>query len=171
MSETGKALKQFAKQENKPWSDAIRDYAERGYSWADVADIIGVPRTNLVAFCQYRKLSFPWMGAKSPVQRARQRRQWYEQDMPGNRYAPVYTVRGFTGTMSEVAEHFGVATGTIHTRMRRYKMSIEEAATAPVKTPAQCGEKGQAALKARGTRSKHWKTEGSLYKNRQEQTV
>jgi len=163
MSKTGDALTALAHREGKPWSHVIRDYAERGYSWADVADILDVPRTNLVVFCQYRGLSFPWMGLKSPIQRARQRQQWYDNGMPGKRYAPTYTVLGFTGTMGEIADHFEVNKNTLHTRTRRYKMSLEEAITQPVMTPAECGQAGQAALKASGNHSKHWKKEGSLY--------
>jgi len=160
---TGEALRRFAKTHQRPWPDIIREYAERGYSWADVADIIGVERNNLAAYCHYRKLSFPWQGQKSGIQRDRQARLWEERGMAGNAHAKRYTVRGFTGTMGEIAEHFGVCRQTIYTRMRRYGMALEQAATRPVMTPAQSGQLGQDALKRRGTRSQFWKHEGALH--------
>lgn len=160
---TGEALRRFAATCQRPWPDIIREYAERGYCWADVAEIFDVKPKNLKAYCRYRNLNFPWQGMKSGIQRDRQARQWEERNMAGNRYAPRYTVLGFTGTKGEIAEHFGININTLNTRLHRYAMSLEDAVTQPVATCQDAGHLGQAELKRRGTRSDFWKYEGALH--------
>lgn len=159
---TYKALRNLAKEHGKPWSELIHEWAEAGYTWADVASFIGIPVRNLKQFCYYRKLKFPWQGMKAPVERDRQRRRWYDRNMPGNANAKRHTVRGVTGTLPELADWFGVKKNTVYTRMRAYNMTLEEALTTPVATPTEAGHLGQEALERNGTRSNYWKEEGRL---------
>lgn len=42
-----------------------------------------------------------------------------------------YTVNGFTGTVSEICEHFGILAQTVHYRMKYRGMSLEEAVFEP----------------------------------------
>lgn len=159
---TGDALTALAREHQRPWRDVITDWANQGYTWADVADILQVNTEALKAYCYYRDIRFPWQGMSSPILRDRARRYWKDRGMGGAIYAPRHTVRGVTGTMGELARHFGINKNTVWTRIYRKGMSLEDALTTPVKTPQQIGDTGQAALKRNGTRSDYWKKEGQL---------
>jgi hypothetical protein len=143
---TAAALRELATQERRPWPDVIREYAERGYSWSDVAELIGVPATNLKAYCYYRNLKFPWQGQRSPIMRAHQSRMMAGRTPPPRGHYKRYTAFGVTDTLPQLAQRFGTQHGityeTLRRRITKTGMDPETALTTPLMTRHERGVYG-----------------------------
>lgn len=135
--QTAKALHRLAMAEGRPWSEVLREYAERGFTWDDAADYVGVPAANLKAFCYRRNLVFPWQGHQSPILREHMRRTMIGRTNPRTDY-PTYTAFGVTDTLPKLAKRFGATHHiTYETLRRRIKagMDPETALTTPLMDP------------------------------------
>jgi hypothetical protein len=133
---TAAALRELARREGRPWSDIIREYAERGYSWRDVAEFIGVRPNNLKVFCHHRNLKFPWQGQRSPIMREHQSRVMAGRKPPPRTHYKRYTAFGVTDTLPGLVRRFGALNGvtyeTLRRRITKHNMDPETALTMPL---------------------------------------
>lgn len=135
--QTAKALHRLAMAEGRPWPEILQEYAERGFTWDDAADYVGVPTANLKAFCHRRNLTFPWQGHQSPILREHMRRTMIGRTNTRTDY-PTYTAFGVTDTLPKLAKRFGATHKiTYETLRRRIKagMDPETALTTPLMDP------------------------------------
>lgn len=120
-------------------SDAqrIKEWAESGWTRADVAQALGLSFQNFVVYQQ--SIGYKWPVANSIAHRSRERNDRSParlEALAKARQAKIdnlttYTVQGVTGTLRALVERFGVVTYTsVYMRLRK-GWDIEKALLTP----------------------------------------
>lgn len=128
---TADALRALEKHMGQPWRQVIRSLAEDGYTWADVAEIVGVKKRTLVWFCHTRNLKFPWMGNSSPIKIAAQKRALTGRKRGTYKCDRRFTAFGITHSLSELHRRFGKASYQTTRRRLSEGWTLEDALATP----------------------------------------
>lgn len=120
----------------KPFSEAVRDLAEKGHSRAEIAKLFSMPYTasfrtyvNRISGVNWR-INGAFLGQQNRILTKAHKERLSAQGRRVNDRHRV-TVLGVTGNRKELATHFGMSYRTLTHRLAA-KMSLEEALTKPV---------------------------------------
>lgn len=119
--------------------EAVTLLASRGHSKRAVAEILGISRTTLLHHCDSPEI--PWAPRYETIEylEAKQDRPVSERQaahlrrlQQARRDKHLRTVRGVSGTLQELAKHFGiVSVRTAERRMASGEWDVEMAVTVP----------------------------------------
>lgn len=149
-------FKRIREEWGKPFGDVVRELANEGHSKLAVSQILELSYNQ--SYRKYLKLyaaDAEWSPngrtlaqrrafERIPVEFTDKQREQSRKLARKTRERYLVTVQGKTGTMRELAKHFGISIYTVNYR-RRNGMSLEEALTTPPSPHAN----SEAALQAR----------------------
>lgn len=113
-------------------------YARNGYTWADVAEFVGVSKPALLAYSRSLGWTFPWQGVRSERSRYRQSQLMRgRKPVCGGPKPVLFQAFGIRAPLKELTERFslvGVSPDLVRIRLIR-GYSLEEALTTPIGQP------------------------------------